>query len=36
VLTEANIRAVFGVDVLRVETGACAMLFPLAAASASV
>ena len=35
VLTEANIRAVFGVDVLRVETGACAMLFPLAAANGS-
>lgn len=33
VLTEQSIREVYGVDVLRVQTGACAMLFPLSAVS---
>ena len=32
-LTEDSIREVYGVDVLRVQTGACAMLFPLTATS---
>jgi len=33
VLSEDSIRTVYGVDVLRVQTGACAMYFPMSATS---